>query len=749
MPRHSIFGNLDFSQIAGNPEFKEASVRSFIIDTLIKKLGYTEENIVLEKTVQIQTGSNKKKTTSYFADYALKIGNSFICIIEAKPPQKNVLDTAYIEQAFTYAMHPEVRSNFFVLCNGLELALFKTDIDRTLMLHFSLEHLSEEDTRWKELKRYLSPDNFHSGKPIQYEKPKEEKRNEFDTKTYCQKMLLDEIPARKQAAHRHFGCNAYFTRQTWNVVAEYIKNYTQKGDTVLDPYGGSGITAVEALMNERRAVHIDINPLSEFIVNSLLAPVNIASLKDAFESVCNEYKKNEPKTKEKIKLALQKYKQPKDWDLPKNADVKSVWKLFTLKQRAQLSLLKHIIKKQKDKNIRQSLLLAFYNTLTICNLTFHETPQRKGLGGHHFGFYYRYRIAYESIELPVLDVFTVKFNRIVSGKKEMNIFNYADRIDDVKVMKGTATNLSSIGTESVDYIYTDPPYGANIQYLDLSAMWNAWLDLDVTDEDYKLEAIEDGKLEKSKAEYKQLIAESIKEMFRVLKFDRWLTFVFAHKDPEFWHLIMNTAEHCGFEYVGAVAQKNGQTSFKKRQRPWKTLSGQLMLNFRKVRNPKTMMKANLGSDMTSIVLETIEGIIAQHNGATLEQINTELIKKGLELGFLDLLSKQFSDLTPLLQKEFKYDVESGSYTIPENRSFKTHIDLHLRIKYYLTSYLIRCERQNKDAHFDEIILSILPSLQNGSTPDGQTVESVLNDIAEKYGNDCWRLKKYGQKELAM
>ena len=80
-----FFGNLDFTSIAGDPTFKEASVRSFIIDPLVKNLGYTADNIVLEKTVQIQTGS-KKQTTSYFADYALKIDDCFVCVIEAKAP---------------------------------------------------------------------------------------------------------------------------------------------------------------------------------------------------------------------------------------------------------------------------------------------------------------------------------------------------------------------------------------------------------------------------------------------------------------------------------------------------------------------------------------------------------------------------------------------------------------------------------------------------------------------------------------
>jgi adenine-specific DNA methylase len=46
----------------------------------------------------------------------------------------------------------------------------------------------------------------------------------------------------------------------------------------------------------------------------------------------------------------------------------------------------------------------------------------------------------------------------------------------------------------VDYIYTDPPYGSKIPYLDLSIMWNEWLELPVDDEDYANEAIEGGEM---------------------------------------------------------------------------------------------------------------------------------------------------------------------------------------------------------------------------------------------------------------
>jgi hypothetical protein len=272
-------------------------------------------------------------------------------------------------------------------------------------------------------------------------------------------------------------------------------------------------------------------------------------------------------------------------------------------------------------------------------------------------------------------------------------------------------------------------------------MWNAWLDLDVTEDDYQLEAIEGGEHNKTKQEYNDLIAKSIKEMYRVLKFDRWLSFVFAHKDPEFWHLIIDTCESCGFEYAGAVPQKNGQTSFKKRQHPFTVLSGQLIINFRKVRNPKTLMKANLGMNTYDIVMQTIEGVIAKNNGATLEQINDELIIRGLELGFLDLLKKEYSDLTPILTNSFDYNIDTELYTMRKDSKFTAHIHINLRIRYYLISYLRRMEREKKSTTFDEIVMNIMPLLKNGATPDNQTILIILEEIAERVGKDSWKLAK--------
>ena len=119
----------------------------------------------------------------------------------------------------------------------------------------------------------------------------------------------------------------------------------------------------------------------------------------------------------------------------------------------------------------------------------------------------------------------------------------------------------------------------------------------------------------------------------------------------------------------------------------------------------------------------------------------------MELGFLDLLKKEYTDLSPLLLDKFDYDKNTERYTIKKDTRFQTHIDVKLRIRYYLISYLRRMERENKIPTFNDIVFSILPLLKNGITPEHQTILNVLEGIAERIGDDGWKLKQKGQGEL--
>jgi hypothetical protein len=61
--------------------------------------------------------------------------------------------------------------------------------------------------------------------------------------------------------------------------------------------------------------------------------------------------------------------------------------------------------------------------------------------------------------------------------------------------------------------------------------------------------------------------------------------------------------------------------------------------------------------------------------------------------------------------------------------------------------LRRLARESTHPHFDDIVLEIMPLLQNGVTPDNQTILSVLEEIADRVGEDRWKLRELGQGKL--
>lgn len=301
----SLFGNLDFADVRNNPGFKEDSVREVIILPIIRALGYSENNIIRSKNLEhpfLKIGS-KKRPITLVPDYTFKIGSSYAWVLDAKAPNQKIKDDDNVDQVYSYATHPEIRSTYFALCNGLEFSVFRTTDTNNPVLFFSVDEI---EYHWDELIRLLSPSSFQIGKAIEYEKTTYAK-SKYVEFNYKNRPLLEEIPVRKQAAKRHFGCNAYFTRQSWDIVSTYIKNYSKPGDIVLDPFGGSGVTAIEALMNNRKAIHIDINPLSIFIVDSLSCPVNLNELKRSFSEICLIYNKKKPETDDDVEKILNKY----------------------------------------------------------------------------------------------------------------------------------------------------------------------------------------------------------------------------------------------------------------------------------------------------------------------------------------------------------------------------------------------------------------------------------------------------------
>lgn len=397
-----LFGNFDHRRTLTDPDFKEDSVREVIIAPILKELGYRDQDIVRSKSLHhpyLKIGS-KSRPITLIPDYALKVEDHFAWVLDAKSPKEGVNDEGNIEQVYCYATHPDIRSTYFALCNGVEFSLYRRESTNQPILCFQIDEIQYH---WEELTRFLSPASFQVGKRLAYETTTAtaKKRSEFD---YKDRPLLEEIPVRKQEAKRHFGVHGYFTKQSWNVVAEYIKNFTKQGDTVLDPFGGSGVTAIEALMNNRKAISIDINPLAVFMVKTQVCYVKQIDLSTAYTRVIKDYEINEPKSNIDIAKILKNTPYPKGNQLPASSDVSNVEELFTLEQLAKLALLKSIIRKEPDPDIKNLLLLAFSSTVNKFNLTFHYTESPGGGDSAPFR-YYRYRLAPRPGKLNLIDIF--------------------------------------------------------------------------------------------------------------------------------------------------------------------------------------------------------------------------------------------------------------------------------------------------------------------------------------------------------
>ncbi|MDP8237942.1 MAG: DNA methyltransferase [Candidatus Hatepunaea meridiana] len=566
------------------------------------------------------------------------------------------------------------------------------------------------------------------------------------------------IPPKRQEAKRHYGVHPYFTRRSYNVVQEYIKTFTQPGDLVVDPFGGSGVAAIEALVLKRRAVHVDINPLANFITQCIaVSPVDLEAIDNEFiriESIIKPYCKELTKLSDSeiAGLSIDDW-YPEDVPLPINADFKYVHDLFAPRQLLVLARLRTVILETQDDLIRDLLLFVFSATVQKCNLTVTRTENNGVPKGGPISAVLkvaRYWRPPNPVELEPYNEFCSKYKKFIEAKKETNdVIGDFYSSENLRIIKGDATDLRLlIPTESADYIYTDPPYGANFAYLDLSTMWNAWLDLPVTDDDRQAEIIEGGNLSKTKEDYSERLQQSIYEIFRILKYDRWFSLVFYHKDTRYWTTIVKAAEACGFEYVNTAVVKAGIISYHKHKNPLKVLSGELVINFIKKRRPKTLAVSSVGVKAVDFIMNSAElSIVQGENGASTEDIYNDLIPKLIETGLLAELKDNIADITPLLGDKFDFNPLFNRWVIPPNTKLGSYIPLHDRIRIYTESYLNYCKRRDIRPTFDMIWAHVMPELKNGKQPVDQTFTAELEKIAEPNGAQFWRLREAPQVEI--
>lgn len=123
---------------------------------------------------------------------------------------------------------------------------------------------------------------------------------------------------------------------------------------------------------------------------------------------------------------------------------------------------------------------------------------------------------------------------------------------------GSAT-WSSREENSLDYVFIDPPFGANLFYSELNFIPETWLGV-VTQN--SCEAIENDVQHKTKDDYKRLMNRSFREVFRMLKPGRWMTVEFSNTQATIWNSIQTAITESGFVIANVAALDKKQGSFK-------------------------------------------------------------------------------------------------------------------------------------------------------------------------------------------
>jgi len=103
--------------------------------------------------------------------------------------------------------------------------------------------------------------------------------------------------------------------------------------------------------------------------------------------------------------------------------------------------------------------------------------------------------------------------------------------------------ILSLPSNSLDYIFTDPPLGGNLLYSELNFLWESWLRVFTQ---RTTEVVISKTQGKSLTEYQQLLGQCFQECYRVLKPGRWMSVVFHHSQHALWSAVQTTLQQAGF-----------------------------------------------------------------------------------------------------------------------------------------------------------------------------------------------------------
>ena len=167
-----------------------------------------------------------------------------------------------------------------------------------------------------------------------------------------------------------------------------------------------------------------------------------------------------------------------------------------------------------------------------------------------------------TLYVPTLQCEVNVYEAIKKKLKKIAIASNSLQIERGIVSNQAAQSLD-LPENSIDYIFIDPPFGANINYSDLNFISESWLKVKTSRQP---EAVIDSAQGKDLNEYGELMTLGLLKCFNALKSGGWITLLFHNSKNSVWNSIQDALLSVGFIVADVrVLDKGGTTIFQDSQ----------------------------------------------------------------------------------------------------------------------------------------------------------------------------------------
>ena len=303
------------------------------------------------------------------------------------------------------------------------------------------------------------------------------------------------------------------------IPSTFIKLFTEEGETVLDPFCGSGTTLVESLINRRNSIGNDFNPFAVLlskVKTTMVSDQDFEYLHKKLDHIKNFIKLDFSRIEERIN------------NLPNRNQSKIFNKIVIEK----LETLKDMILELKSE--------GKINLYDLCQIALSATV---------------WSLVENGDGIDIEDTFIRKIHVMESALKEMQI-KIKKPHPTTKIIQGDARKLA-LDSNSMDLIVTSPPYVNALDYYRTHMYNMLWLGLDF-DIFRKNEIGGHSHFIYNRfrllSEYLSDMFRAIIEMNRTLKKDKLCVIVIGNSSLEYELIeshkyFINFAQKVGFEHI--------------------------------------------------------------------------------------------------------------------------------------------------------------------------------------------------------